>query len=231
MDGRNLSTKSFNPRAPRGARRRMPEGLGRIRCFNPRAPRGARRTPTKRGTSFNMFQSTRPARGATRQSAQGGGRGMVSIHAPRAGRDGPAIWLASRCASFNPRAPRGARLRQGSTVAHYGWFQSTRPARGATQHARPWAHGGHVSIHAPRAGRDALRRRSYPAERVSIHAPRAGRDGVGNRRDALRRRFNPRAPRGARRQSAGATPMAWWFQSTRPARGATVEDLQAALAA
>ena len=34
---------------------------------------------------------------------------IVSIHAPRVGRDYPRIAVHPRIAGFNPRAPRGAR--------------------------------------------------------------------------------------------------------------------------
>ncbi len=78
------------------------------------------------------FQSTRPARGATT----------------------PQSAMKEKKKSFNPRAPRGARLDFLRHFAIRETFQSTRPARGATEvHAdmrMPWT----VSIHAPRAGRD-----------------------------------------------------------------------------
>jgi len=214
-------------------------------CFNPRAPRGARletvndldcmvafqSTRPARGATWDgcfidhttLFQSTRPARGATWAIAQGecrdlrfnpraprgarhpgGGRGRcraaVSIHAPRAGRDPTSPWTAcSASACFNPRAPRGAR-RCSCSVSGWGvTFQSTRPARGATRHDRRGP---------GRAG-------------VSIHAPRAGRDGRGLVRVVGRGRFNPRAPRGARRCNLGSNRNLVVFQSTRPARGAT----------
>ena len=79
-----------------------------------------------------MFQSPRPARGATAGDRNGGVDVIVSIHAPRAGRDG--VWFRE-----NARAE---------------WFQSTRPARGATHHVAVLVQRGGVSIHAPRAGRD-----------------------------------------------------------------------------
>ena len=62
------------------------------------------------GDLLNLFQSTRPARGATRNR-----RIKREI-----GRD------------FNPRAPRGARLMVGASAPGLPRFQSTRPARGAT---------------------------------------------------------------------------------------------------
>ena len=83
--------------------------------------------------------------------------------------------------------------------------------------------GEYVSIHAPRAGRDVL---LIPVllvlESVSIHAPRAGRDLFAGLNRLVKYGFNPRAPRGARRHkcTSGRRPSS--FQSTRPARGATV---------
>ena len=153
--------------------------------------------------SFSLvFQSTRPAWGATRREIISRGVWRVSIHAPRVGRDwrvkgsvGAIIefqstrpaWGATRCTCrdaiiaecFNPRAPRGARL-----ASHDGADQLRYL----------------VSIHAPRVGRDTCATRNR-ADRcvVSIHAPRVGRDAALRRGSRLRQRFNPRAPRGARR--------------------------------
>ena len=77
--------------------------------FNPRSPRGERHE-AKHEYRVN---------------------GVVSIHAPRAGSDMPRglRWTGWPC--FNPRSPRGERRRlklDGQEV----WFQSTLPARGAT---------------------------------------------------------------------------------------------------
>ena len=104
-----------------------------------------------------MFQSTRPARGATSILLPLRGNDVVSIHAPRAGRD---IILSAL--------------------------------------SIPIA----VSIHAPRAGRDAKPFDLLTIIKVSIHAPRAGRDRAGSADSPSSSRFNPRAPRGARRTTA-----------------------------
>jgi len=122
--------------------------------FNPRAPRGARLRNNNIPLSVSLFQSTRPARGATYirlQPEQGGG---VSIHAPRAGRDHPPILPRGFLACFNPRAPRGARPSRTYSASAFVLFQSTRPARGATGAPRRAEFRRQVSIHAPRAGRD-----------------------------------------------------------------------------
>ena len=100
----------FNPRAPRGARptlqlaavrtyavsihapRAGRDDNFRLRTrisfsFNPRAPRGARRGGSGRQITGTLFQSTRPARGATTSESPTLVVVDVSIHAPRAGRD------------------------------------------------------------------------------------------------------------------------------------------------
>ncbi len=56
-------------------------------CFNPRAPRGARRSGSSGEHVFKSFQSTRPAWGATKRLPIKRLCGVVSIHAPRVGRD------------------------------------------------------------------------------------------------------------------------------------------------
>ena len=83
--------------------------------------------------------------------------------------------------------------------------------------------GKDVSIHAPRAGRDAgLTCGITGACPVSIHAPRAGRDTAFDILINELGRFNPRAPCGARRALADPHAVCVEFQSTRPVRGATI---------
>ncbi len=135
--------------------------------------------------------------------------------------------LAHARTRFNPRAPRGARPQEPAIAVFPHTFQSTRPARGATVGLWRRKVCRHVSIHAPRAGRDSPvmarvparssfnpraprgARRSgvgkfWPRLSVSIHAPRAGRDNKSACPFAGNRRFNPRAPRGARQEAAKA---------------------------
>ena len=101
----------FNPRSPHGERHfcsSVPPGLTH---FNPRSPHGERHPPDESWERTQPFQSTLPARGATR------------VRAPR----------PCRPRNFNPRSPHGERLkrRKGGTVSS-SQFQSTLPARGAT---------------------------------------------------------------------------------------------------
>ena len=148
-----------------------------IMNFNPRAPCGARPHWMTFVAAAALFQSTRPVWGATVSQGPFFAEDIVSIHAPRVGRDVQPVTSRIITPSFNPRAPCGARLRN--------W--------GTTDDPNP------VSIHAPRVGRDwwymlyddAYARFNprapcgarHEADEdgfipvyVSIHAPRVGRD-------------------------------------------------------
>ena len=126
----------FNPRPPRGGRRlgglllqprdqisiHAPREGGDSRSrsrpsgspdFNPRPPRGGRRGKSRENVENLLFQSTPPARGATRCPSYDHLPGAISIHAPREGGDSIALMTLSS-----------------STL-----FQSTPPARGATRRA------------------------------------------------------------------------------------------------
>ena len=124
------------------------------KSFNPRAPCGARRYLDLIPARYEVFQSTRPVRGATSEKSLFGLRSVVSIHAPRAGRDRRGFFPISKLYEF----------------------QSTRPVRGATGRIPRYVVIFIVSIHAPRAGRDHGEQQAENVSHVSIHAPRAGRD-------------------------------------------------------
>ena len=169
-----------------------------------------------------LFQSTRPVRGATSTSTRCSTNAKgISIHAPRAGRDERAAQCCRSPRYFNPRAPCGARRVDCLTyIQHQNFnprapcgarlcdyldaeadykFQSTRPVRGAT----------------------GLKRSDFANYHISIHAPRAGRDNRRWTRTAILPYFNPRAPCGARLSDRLVAVLAIRFQSTRPVRGAT----------
>ena len=168
----------FNPRSPRGERRSLMLFKAFTTSFQSTLPaRGATRTATSIAPEIK-FQSTLPARGATVAPGAGRGRRSISIHAPREGSDWHPTGNWRVHIYFNPRSPRGERL-QGLRLrgAPCTGFQSTLPARGATG----WGAG----------------------------QQRPGRD------------FNPRSPRGERPLLAVRPAGALGFQSTLPARGAT----------
>ena len=101
--------------------------------FNPRSPHGERHTFRCWLLRLGIFQSTLPARGATRAAQHQQKCNLISIHAPRTGSDPRAAKGAGRPANFNPRSPHGER---------------PLPVRRIQHHRR-------ISIHAPRTGSDA----------------------------------------------------------------------------
>ena len=154
-----------------------------------------------------MFQSTRPARGATRKPLPFAAGCYVSIHAPRTGRDnsdggdcsGIAVSIhaprTGRDAGFgqglvgyyvfqSTRPARGATLRMLTLFCFTLKFQSTRPARGATGTVASLSASVWVSIHAPRTGRDRHLWMVSTHQPVSIHAPRTGRDSPPSRTES-----------------------------------------------
>ena len=155
------------------------------------------------------FQSTRPVRGAT-----------VIRKIPNT-----CVW------GFNPRAPCGARLVGGDSFALFRRFQSTRPVRGATVCRSSSAHSFPVSIHAPRAGRDAARVHSHRFKcSFNPRAPCGARQRI-RVRSSLTRRFNPRAPCGARLVPSQACSIPPCFNPRAPcgARRSSRSDISAIL--
>ena len=174
---RQKSEGRFNPRSPRGER---PFGLvfdATAFCVSIHAPReGSDAEPLIGFRDNQAFQSTLPARGATRKGIAQSMKFSVSIHAPREGSDQSVLQLRYLHLGFNPRSPRGERLRPQPRTTHrecfnprsprgerpapragaliFAKFQSTLPARGATVNSYIGFDADVVSIHAPREGSD-----------------------------------------------------------------------------
>ena len=124
-----------------------------------------------------IFQSTRPARGATCRHATG-----VSL----------SILFQST------RPARGATFNRTSAYGD-NVFQSTRPARGATIIILLPLTTSNISIHAPREGRDvATACKITKKNNFNPRAPRGARLSVALTFVLMSSYFNPRAPRGAR---------------------------------
>ena len=176
-----LKGKQFQSTRPVWGATYPPEGAASAeKNFNPRAPCGARR----------------------RDRPDDDRRRMISIHAPRVGRDSMDIIRGGTNNDFNPRAPCGARPKRlsGFSTNHL-LFQSTRPVWGAT--------GTSCTV----TGRTAKFQSTRPVwgatmvkdaldeyEDISIHAPRVGRDRESISRLETLSHFNPRAPCGARQK-------------------------------
>jgi len=103
---------SFNSRAPHGARLLHPHLSWPSRMFQFTRPAWGATPDTSVAADGFRFQFTRPAWGATHGVSRRANNLMVSIHAPRMGRD--FFELSRRIAT---------------------WFQFTRPAWGATARA------------------------------------------------------------------------------------------------
>ena len=198
------SGRGFNPRPPRG-RRRAHDGLpARPARVSIHAPRAGGDLPPGRTLQELAFQSTPPARGATR-----GCRKRTTL---------PSEFQSTPPARAATRAPAGHRSARGNEVSIHA------PRAGGDHKQRMESFDEEeVSIHAPRAGGDDSDRGGYCGGGVSIHAPRAGGDagtseasggassfqstppargatsGAGRASRAGRcRGFNPRPPRGGR---------------------------------
>ena len=191
------------------------------------------------------FQSTPPARGATYYLLCKHRFRDISIHAPREGGDHGCCVIPQTHRHFNPRPPRGGRpvwvLRNTSRCT----FQSTPPARGATAAVCDlYQNCGYFNPRPPRGGRlIASNQNSQPHDfnprpprggrplttycyaawhNISIHAPREGGDHPCSPPSILKFSFQSTPPaRGA--TVAPVKPSAHCgFQSTPPARGATI---------
>ena len=170
---------------------------------------------------FSLFQSTHPARGATRS-------GFLTPTVDQFQSTHPARGATFRCLDKKPlfgfqstHPARGATRRYVCT--NEGWrFQSTHPARGATAHKRDHARRIlYFNPRTPRGVRLTLPTARAPQNTISIHAPREGCDQ--DIHPLLRDMYiSIHAPR------EGCDEVQPWmfghpvqFQSTHPARGAT----------
>ena len=123
------------------------------------------------------FQSTLPARGATRWFGRSPKQNSISIHAPRTGSDSYSNFAYARCKNFNPRSPHGERRKQAQKTN--GW---------------------EISIHAPRTGSDS-QHGSMAASKPEFQStlPARGATNQPGHDEWLTRHFNPRSPHGERR--------------------------------
>ena len=170
--------------------------------FNPRAPCGARPPLSVFTSVLYKFQSTRPVWGATGFFRRRRLEGIVSIHAPRVGRDAHGREWPCALSSFNPRAPCGARLTGGTRT-------STAPT---------------VSIHAPRVGRDyhdVSQRGVYSTFQSTRPVWGATKKDPAR---AARMMFQSTRPVWGATREENKELWAEMFQSTRPVWGATCKS-------
>ena len=195
----NFIQCDFNPRSPHGERRSTPQLACLRNHFNPRSPHGERRRLDLHVPSLPSFQSTLPARGATKVTGTFDQHHYISIHAPRTGSDSARMnWLTVHGISIH--APR-----TGSDQNRY---------------VLP-GHDGYFNPRSPHGERRRKNISSLNRKIISIHAPRTGSDSVLWGKDAAKKHFNPRSPHGERHMQTEFFAWLEKFQSTLPARGAT----------
>ena len=148
--------------------------------FNPRTPCGVRRPAPGRGARLGAISIHAPLTGCDPVAENGGTTTPFSIHAPLTGCDDRGSCNSGSRRYFNPRTPRGVRLREQNFLRFLVSFQSTHPLRGATRETR---------------------RKKQPLD-ISIHAPLAGCDRLCPQSHRRADNFNPRTPCGVRRRSA-----------------------------
>ena len=125
----------------------------------------------------------------------------ISIHAPRTGSDVIHSTTGGVQMNISIHAPRtGSDKRTSWAGLRTMLFQSTLPARGATGRWRSAIQQSGISIHAPRTGSDA---QNLVWKQLYIY-------------------FNPRSPHGERLFVLSQLRRLRIFQSTLPARGATL---------
>ena len=166
--------------------------------FNPRAPCGARLLPDCQLPDIRRFQSTRPVRGATLCELSKKIIRLVSIHAPRAGRDSAKTMHRPQLL-VSIHAPRAGRdCRYPARYSDCQEFQSTRPVRGATPHATTTPRGSTCfNPRAPCGARPSFSSKISPPQSFNPRAP-CGARPFSPSRVYRAGRFNPRAPCGAR---------------------------------
>ena len=156
--------------------------------------------PDDTSNSCCTFQSTLPARGATRQNAR---KLQKNLHfnprSPHGERQGVVNGRAKE-KHFNPRSPHGERRRLSHYHSNTKTFQSTLPARGATSFRFLFHRHRTISIHAPRTGSDdAVCDWCGCVFQFQSTLPARGATSLPATRTSSVSYFNPRSPHGERR--------------------------------
>ena len=155
------------------------------------------------------------------------GRIIISIHAPREGCDTVSASSIRPERNFNPRTPRGVRRVITPKRSNSGEYFNPRTPRGVRRLKSPNIPCTFCNFN-PRTPR-GVRRYSISTTamymKISIHAPREGCDEPQRLKPMSGIYFNPRTPRGVRQVNGILVTLnEGVFQSTHPARGATLSS-------
>ena len=171
--------------------------------FNPRSPHGERRAPARQTTDPDLISIHAPRTGSDPRHGDGARVPRhISIHAPRTGSDALRRASSARSRSFQSTLPaRGATRLSFSSTIIFKHFNPRSPHGERRIQRQINAHIAIISIHAPRTGSDSETSQAVVCRSISIHAPRTGSDI----------------------RLARACNISALFQSTLPARGATLQ--------
>ena len=212
----------FNPRSPYGERLVKVKSCFRSSYFNPRSPYGERPLMGRLFHWPNIFQSTLPLRGATRDRPRLPAVPRFQSTLPLRGATRAGRLPDMGYGDFNPRSPYGER------PDGHNWpnlaliFQSTLPLRGATTHLTTPAGTPNFNPRSPYGERPSRRLSGGGIFFISIHAPLTGSDLLQISNISRYKHFNPRSPYGERLFLRYWSSSHLEFQSTLPLRGATM---------
>ena len=142
--------------------------------------RGATKSRKEHGMA-QEFQSTLPARGATRWFGRSPKQNSISIHAPRTGSDSYSNFAYARCKNFNPRSPHGERRFRPEPVAPTQDISIHAPRTGSDENKRKRRTAGKFQSTLPARGATPSTATMNGSQGISIHAPRTGSDGYSLR--------------------------------------------------
>ena len=168
------------------------------------------------------FQSTLPARGATKSPSGASLGATFQSTLPARGATSQSSGKSPKQRNFNPRSPHGERPRDPRRPPRLISISIHAPRTGSDVVIKNTIFEPEgISIHAPRTGSDPIRFVNSTDDIISIHAPRTGSDGI-RERAAAPTEISIHAPR----TGSDAYAEHWYkcinpFQSTLPARGAT----------
>ena len=193
----------------------MPQGAP---DFNPRPPRGGRRRQFVQCVNDVQFQSPPSARRATAAALHDAEQLQISIHALREEGDGSSGMMTSLTIYFNPRPPRGGRPIPMPSMETPGNF-NPRPPRGGRPYRAAETMPSTKFQSTPSARRATRSATIWPSVRPNFN-PRPPRGGRPRYPGVMRKfhYFNPRPPRGGRPGFLPWTTKPNYF-NPRPPRG------------
>ena len=197
---RLIPQSDFNPRSPCGERRRYCLIRSSTVYFNPRSPCGERPHYNSRACPRVLFQSTLPVRGATAgRDPIGGYYCSFQSTLPVRGATLTATDIVAPPPNFNPRSPCGERRRAcGLRLIPQSDFNPRSPCGERPPTEQKSLEGLQFQSTLPVRGATAASYWERRGATISIHAPRAGSDALPSKCVATQGYFNPRSPCGER---------------------------------